>query len=73
MHRGVDLPANDEGGEGRSQDAFHVIREPTTCWKEVYTAAVSSCIISAGLPRRPVPGAETLFKDLKFKTKARKI
>lgn len=72
MRRGADLPANNEG-ERKIPGCLRVIQQPTTCWKVVYTAAVSSCIILAGLPRRPVPGAETLCKDLKFKTKARKI
>lgn len=35
---------------------------------------MSSCIILAGQPGRPIPGAETsLFKNLKFKNKAEKL
>lgn len=35
-------------------------------------AAIGSCLILAGLPKRSVPGAETLFKDLEIKNKAEK-
>lgn len=65
MHRGMGLPANNEGEKEGPRMPLTGFKSQLW-WRTVfYITAIGSCTILAGFPRRQISGAEMLFKDLK--------